>query len=74
MKDNSVFRIGFLLRAIGNLMIHPLPDNKELKKYQREYHIIAGENPIYIPKKTKPKGYIKDVKRNNHYNKFRKYE
>jgi len=75
--DRSKFRIGFLLHAIGHLLANPLSTDEyfsDLSKYRKEFHTIAGNNPIFIPKHTKLKGYIKDVKRNNNYNKFRKYK
>lgn len=76
MKNKSTFRVGFLLHAISKLLSNPIPTDeskKELNKFRREYHIITGESPIYFPKRTKPKGYIKDVKRNNKHNKFKSY-
>ena len=63
MKNTSQFRIGILFKAIAGMMRKPLLDdkgyNEKLNNYRRELHFAVGENPIFIPKRKKLKGYQK---------------
>lgn len=43
------------------------------KKYKAETPGAHFGSPIYIPRRKKHKGYIKDAMRDNRYNKFKKY-
>ena len=67
MRNTSAFRINVLFRAIAGMLRNPLPDDKgfndKLKKHKRELHFAIGENPIYIPKRKKLKGWQKELKR-----------
>ena len=69
MRNTSTFRIGILFRAIAGMLKNPRPDDKsfgdKLKNYRRELHFTIGENPIYIPKRKKLKGWQKELKRND---------
>ncbi len=66
INRNNTFRLPFLLRAIATLFKKSELNEEEvknLKSYRHEYHIIAGYNPIFTPRRGKFKGYMRENRR-----------
>lgn len=72
-SDKNTFRLPYLLRAIAFLFSigeRNERQEKKLSSLRREVHFIAGENPIYLPRRGKFKGYMRENRRNS-FNKNR---
>ena len=61
------------LTVLMGMAEHTDNQQTQMRSARRELHFMYGENPIFIPKHQKRKGYIKDACRDNRYNKFRKH-